>query len=260
MSTDNAVLTPVAVDVARQSLRVGLPPMLDLPVPEPGADRVRQGWQELQRSGLADGEELSPFLADALHALHRPEAQVTVVIAEPGGSRQAVLSAAGEFAVLARVLDGALTLEAVPRSGLARIAAALLPEVAPGPGQSVSVPSESVDAAVGSVAHGAEFGVRLGAALRERGVRAEDAEFLAGVLGAERVRAAQFGGRGFDALTGRTTWSPVTVDVLDTAAGRYFAQHRRGQDGRRWFSLAPTDRRRLLDRVGELVRQIQPGR
>lgn len=257
MSIDNAVLTPVAVDAARQSLRVSLPPMLDLPPPQPGAERTRQGWRDLQSRGLAQGEELAPFVADALHALGRPEAQLTVVIAEAGGSRQAVLAAAGDFAVLARVLDGALTLESVPRSGLARLAVALLPEVAPGNGQSVSVPSESVDTAVSAAAG---QGDELSAALRERGVRAADAEFLATVLGAERVRAAQFGGRGFDALTGRTTWSPVTVDVFDTAGGRYFGQHRRGQDGRRWFSLAPTDRRRLLDRVGELVRQIQPGR
>lgn len=262
MPADHVVLSPLAADTACQRLRVGLPSMLDLPshgaTGDERASWLRRGWQELLGDGLADGDELAPFVAESLRTLNRPELQLTAVIAEAvGSSTQAVLAAVGDFALLARVVDGGLALESVPMSGLARIAVGLLPEVAAGPGQSVSLLSESVESAIAAAAG---VPVDLAAELRGRGLRAEEARFLAGVLGAQRLLAAQFGGRGFDLLSGRTNWSPVTVDVLDTEAGRYFAQHRRGQDGRKWFIVAPTDRRRLLDRVGELVRQIQPTR
>lgn len=260
MATEVAVLSSLAADAACERLRVALPPLLTVlahgaRTAELAAD-LRLGWQELDRDGHTVGPELAPFLVSALHVLNRPELQLSIVIAEADGSSiTGVLAASGDVAVLGQATGGGIRLESVPRSGLARIAVGLVPELAPGSGQSVNLPSESVEAAVRLAAGDP---ARLGTALREGGLRDAEARSLAGVLGVPRVRAVQFGGRGFDGLSGRANWSPVTVDVIDTAAGRYFAQHRRGQDGRRWFTLAPTDRRRLVERVGELLRQVQP--
>lgn len=254
MPADAAVLAPLAANAARERLRITLPTLLDVPSPgattEERATALRRGWEELRQAGWATGDELDPFLAQALRTLHRPAVQLTVVAAEAGGSSIRAVAAAGpESAVLATAAHGGLAVRAVPRSGLARVAVDLLPDVPAGPGQSVSLPAEALAAANGATANGAPVA----------GVRAEDARLLTSVLGGERRRAGQFGARGFDPLSGRTTWSPMTVDVLDTAAGRYFAQHRRGPDGRKWFTLAPTDRRRLLDRVEDLLRHVQPG-
>ncbi|ASO22993.1 hypothetical protein FHR81_003655 [Actinoalloteichus hoggarensis] len=226
----------------------------------------RQAWQGMERKGLVERGELHPFLTRAFQTLARPALSIWAFV-QLGGAEEidAVIAGSGEFAVIAahhgskdrHPRDRELHLDPVRGSALPWAAAGLLPEHRPGPGRSVSCSSEEIEAA----------GKRIGrdssaarTAFVQAGIRPADADMLAAVLTAKRLRFGEFSARAFDPLSGRVRKSEFRADVLDTVAGRYLLQHKPDRSGGRWFTMAPTDRGRLAERLDEVLQSVAPRR
>ncbi|SHG48920.1 ESX secretion-associated protein EspG [Streptoalloteichus hindustanus] len=253
---DPLTLTALEFDVLWEHLELGAMP-LPIKVPSPGrtwtersalADRA---WADLAGRGLASAPHVEDRLADLLRLLAHPDREVDGRIWL--GRRIRVLAAArGDDAVLA-VLDGdRLTLREAASTGLPREAVGVLPPRPAGPGHSVTLPSADLDAAAGACDSSHEG---LAEALRDRGVRAEDAHALARMTrGATHL--GQFGAAARDQL-GRRRRTEWVVGFFDTAEGRYL-QVRRAREGcAPWSTVCPTDQRRLVAHVEEALAEAE---
>ncbi|WP_198042878.1 MULTISPECIES: ESX secretion-associated protein EspG [Actinoalloteichus] len=226
----------------------------------------RQAWQGLERKGLVERGELHPFLVNAFRVLARPTQSIWAFI-QLGGMEEidAVIAASGEFAVLAahhghkdrHPHDRDLNLDPVRGSGLPWAAAGLLPEHQAGPGRSVNCSSAEIEAAGKLI--GRDSGAARNAFIQS-GIRPADADMLATVLSARRVRFGEFSARSFDQLSGRTRKSEFRADILDTVAGRYLLQHKPDRSGGRWFTMTPTDRSRFAGQLDEVLQSVAPRR
>ncbi|MCP2257987.1 EspG family protein [Streptoalloteichus tenebrarius] len=261
MST-RITLSLLAVDALREHLDVKLPVLLEVPSHGDTLDErpglLRRGWAEIQERGLGRPGELDPFVEDAFHLLARPPVGVHVIFGEhPDDERAAVVGMDGDKAVLAAILDGEFVLERLYAPSAARTLVGMLPDAPAGTGVSVTAATDALEDVVRRSAGSANA---MAAGFASVGLRQEDAQHLARVLTAQRLRGGQFGAKSFDYVTGRTTRVPFTVDFIDTTDGRYLVQHKPAGDGRRWFTLAPGDRNRLTERVNELIRSASSTR
>ncbi|AOS65967.1 ESX secretion-associated protein EspG [Actinoalloteichus hymeniacidonis] len=263
-------LSAIEVDSILTTLKVALPTAFQfLGFGETEDERrqlLRQAWQGLESKGLVERGELHPFLVSAFQTLARPAMSIWAFI-QLGGMEEidAVVAANGEFAVLAahhgakdlHPHDRELNLEPVRGSGLPWAAAALLPEHRPGPGRSVNCGSAEIEEASKAAGRNPES---ARTAFMQAGIRQSDADMLATVLTAKRLRFGEFSARGFDPLSGRTRKSEFRADILDTVNGRYLLQHKPDQSGGRWFTMAPTDRNRFATQLDEVLQSVAPRR
>ncbi|SHE72846.1 ESX secretion-associated protein EspG [Streptoalloteichus hindustanus] len=255
-------LSLLAADALREHLRIRLPALLEVPshgaTLDERAELLRRGWAEIQERGLGRPGALDAFVEDALHLLSRPPVGLHVVFGErPDEERAAVVGMHGDQAVLGAVLGDEFVLERLYAPSAARTLVGLVPEAPAGRGVSVTAATDALEDVVRRSAGSANA---MAAGFTSVGLRQEDAQHLAQVLSAQRLRGGQFGAKSFDYVTGRTTRVPFTVDFIDTTEGRYLVQHKPAGDGRRWFTLAPGDRNRLTERVNELIRAASSGR
>ncbi|SFS40924.1 ESX secretion-associated protein EspG [Saccharopolyspora flava] len=249
-------LSALEFDVLTEHLGIDEVPLV-LKVPSPGrtrterAELVDSSWRALSRRGLVGGgvdAELERMLR---------------VIADPGrevdgrswlGRSVRVLAAAdrdGDEAVLA-IKDGDfLSFSPASAAGLPRAAISPLPELPAGPGRSVSVPSRDLDDAAAEVGDQVEA---LPAALRRRGVRADDAGALAEMV-AGAAAQGQFGAAARD-RSGRRGRAERVVGFFDTALGRYVQTRTTSPSGEAWSTIAPVDTRRLIGLVEQLLDEI----
>ncbi|GGM65977.1 ESX secretion-associated protein EspG [Longimycelium tulufanense] len=257
-SVDDApiTLTTLEFDVLWEHLELGPMPLV-VKVASPGrtwterAEIADTAWAGLLARGLGGPARLDPRIPELLRVLARPDRDVDARI-WLNRSVRVLAAARGDEAVLA-VLDGdQLTLRPVTPSGLPRAAVGVLPPCGPGFGHSVSVPSANLDAAA-AACDGTPDG--FARALRERGVRAEDARALAAMV-AEAGNRGQFGAAARDRLDRRrrTEW---VVGFFDTPRGRYL-QIRRSLSGcGAWSTVCPTDQRRLTALVEEALGEAE---
>ncbi|WP_229786696.1 ESX secretion-associated protein EspG [Actinokineospora fastidiosa] len=245
-------LSAVEFDVLREHLGVEEFPVV-LRVPSPGrteAERarlVRAAWATLSRRGVADYPEVDPRLAAMLAVLARPQSSVDVRVWGEGAAR-ALAAIADGTAVLAVLAGTTLTLSAID-DGLPRHALSVLPRLPAGPGRSVTLPSADLAAAAPAP--------DLAAALRARGVRADDATHLAEMI-APLTAQGQFGAAHRDRY-GKRHRTPCTVSFFDTAAGRYLQLRTPNPDGEHWTTVSPADHRALLRHLDELFTARPPG-
>ncbi|XVV03035.1 ESX secretion-associated protein EspG [Actinosynnema sp. CA-248983] len=244
-------ISALEFDVLWEHLRLETMPLV-LKVPSPGktnaerADLERRAWAGLESRGLGRPVSLDPMLEDLLHLLNRPQREVDGRL-WLGRSVRVLAAAKGQSAVLA-VLDGEqLTLRPASADGLPREAVSVLPAVPPGPGHSVTLPSADLDAAAAA----AGTPDKLEAALRERGVRADDAKVLADMF-KDAGNRGQFGGAVRDKW-GKRVRPEHVVAFFDNPNGRY-VQLRRATAGQQpWSTVSPTDPRRLVQHVTDLL-------
>jgi hypothetical protein len=251
-----ALLPPLVADAVREALDVALPTGLRVPwhgaTFEERALLLRRAWDEASEHGAGTEHDIDPFVRDAFRLLAHPEVSVELVVGNVKARRDdfAVVASDGGFALLARFDERrGLLLEAVRPTGLAATLVGLLPTHPPGRGHSASAPTELVSEVT------ARFGGHAAALERElarRGVRRAEAEVIAGVLTAPRLRTGQLCATGFEQHGAKGHVVDLLVGFVDTDAGRYLTQDRPGENGNH-LTIAPADNARLVERIGELI-------
>jgi len=253
--TDSLVLSALEFDVLWEAL--DLPPKhVALDVPSPGKthterrELVAQAWRSLADRGLADGTRPDGELLDRLMLLARPELSIDSWV---WTDRQiSALTVASGDGVAMGVVDGEeVWLIPARDTALAEAAVSIAGELGPGPGRSVSLPSDVLQEA-DEQAKGDPH--RFISALDELRVDLGDAQALAGMLsgavlrgqvGVERRRRDQ-----------RMMRADRVVAFHDTAAGRYLYLRKPSTDGRQWSTVTPADNRRLSASVQELLDEV----
>lgn len=218
------------------------------------ADRqriAREVFGDLGRRGLIRGADIDPELTRAFRVLSRPVVTVAVMgTVEKTREVYARGATDGETGVLA-VQDGerSFRLELIRPTALAISLVGLLPKMAAGPGQSVTV-------------------------TRPAPVRHEQDDFLTPVYGGGgndqqlRVAASYLArprtGTGFFSVSGRDRRTGKelrggNLTWIDTDAGRYLTLSRPvGEDGQVRSTFSPADSSRLALTLGEMIESVAP--
>jgi hypothetical protein len=229
---------------------------LAVKVPSPGATHSErrqlenQAWAEIERRGLGRPVDLHPALTHALNVLARPDREVdgrTWL----GRSVRFLAASRGDDAVLAILADGFLTIHGVAATALPSVAIGVLAQVPAGPGQSVSLPSADFETAANN-AGGTKQGFEH--ALRSRGVRDDDVTTLSVMIN-DVVATGNFGAAARDKW-GKRHRAERVIAFFDTEDGRYLQVRRASSDGSVWTTIAPTDNRRLIHHVEQLLGEV----
>jgi hypothetical protein len=227
-----------------------------LGVPSPGkthterAQLVAEALGTLKERGLSDGERANPDLADQLSLLAHPQVSIdTWVFTDHRITSLAVMS--GDTALLAAVDGPEVWLIPARETALAEAAVSVTGEMPPGPGYSVSVPTDTLMAA-DRKAKGDKR--ELASALMHKGIGASDAKTLAEMVGGMGLRG-QFGASRLH-RDQRIVRADRVVSFHDTDYGRYVYLAKPNNDGRMWSTITPADNRRLEMCVNELLDEI----
>jgi hypothetical protein len=254
MSAPNGsiVLSALEFDVLWETERLPLRHVA-LDVASPGSTHsersalVDDAWAALARRRLARGRRAAGELVDILHLLAHPKVAIDVWVWADREIKGLAVTA-GSQSVLA-VVDGD-EVWLIPAGGtvLPEAAVSVAGDLAPGVGQSVSVPHEALVAADKEARGEAKA---LVTALEDRGVALWQAQELGGML-LGQVARGQFGVQR-SGRDGRVHRQGRVVAFHDTDAGRYLFQLGRGADGRDWATVTPADNNLLATRVRELL-------
>lgn len=249
-------LSALEFDVLWEHLRLGALPLV-VKVPSPGktheerAEIETRVWADLEARGLGRPVDVNPDIAELLTILARPEREVDVR-AHVGRNVRVLAASADGRAAVCELSEGAVTLRSASASGLPSAALGVLPAVAAGPGQSVTLRSADFEAA----ANGAG-GTREGfsQALLSGGLRSDDATALAEMI-KDVVHLGNFGAAARDRL-GRRRRAERVVSFFDTEDGRYVQVRRPADDGTLWTTISPADVRKLTHHVTELLEEVE---
>lgn len=253
------IISSVEFDVVWEHLRLGEMPLV-LKVPSPGktySERrrlVNDTWRSLESRGLGGPVGLDARFEHLVQLLERPQREIDgrLWLGRRAGSVRVLAAATGRSAVLATLTSRGVTLREVSPTGLDRAALAVLPAAPAGPGESVTLPSDDLDAAV---ANGGPAPRDFAAALRDRGLRARDADTLAAMVTQLR-RHGQFGAAVRDRL-GQRHRADRVVGFFDNRLGRYLQLRRNSPSGQLWSTFAPADNRQLLASLAELMAEVE---
>ncbi len=251
----SVTLSALEFDVLGEHLGVESFPLV-LKVDSPGRthgerrDLVASAWESLAHRGLGGPMRLETGLESMLRCVARPRYETDGRFWL--GRSVRVLAASDDTSAVLAVKDGdTITMRGAAPSGLAREAASVLPPSPPGPGTSVSVRSADLDAATEE--SGDDMAALL-AALTRRGVRHGDAETLIRMV-ADAGARGQFGAAAPD-RTGSRVRAERVVGFFDTPHGRYVQLRRCSPSGDPWSTVAPTDARRLIAHLDELLTEV----
>ncbi|TWP53084.1 ESX secretion-associated protein EspG [Lentzea tibetensis] len=233
--------------------RIGEPMPLVIKVPSPGKSRQERRqledrvWQALDARGLGNARGLHPELEGLLRMFVRPEREVDGRV-WVGRSVRVLAVANGDYGALALKDGEQLSFKPCAGSGLPSAVLASLPQHPAGTGISVTLPSVDLEKAVQS-SDGSPKG--LEAAFRGIGLREDDAKALVKMF-TGLVHTGNFGAAARDRYGKR--WRPErVVAFLDTEEGRYLQQRRSSNGAEAWSTFSPTDARRLMHQVDELL-------
>jgi hypothetical protein len=246
-------ISALEFDVLWEHLRLAEMPLV-LRVPSPGrtyTERralIAQAWQSLADRGLGRQLSVADRLAHLLRLLEYPDHEIDGRFGATKGVRLLV-AATGDDAVFALLTKRGLTLSEIPVTGLAREALAALPSVPAGPGESITMRAEDLDAAASATSAEA-----FELALCRRGLPVRDAGVLRTMLSDVR-RQGQFG------AAARNRWghrrrAPHVIGFFDTIAGRYLQLRQTAPDGIAWSTISPADTRLLVNQLSDLLAGI----
>lgn len=247
------IISALEFDVLWEHL--GLPEMpIVLRVPSPGRTHpertqlVQSAWNSLQAKGYGRSVDLGPRIITLLSTLARPDSEVDGRLWMDREIRL-LTAVRDDIAVLATLISGEIMLREVAPSGLPREALSVLSPKAAGPGSSVTLPTRSFEEAARQGRTPSTFE----AALRERGIRVEDAKQLHEMIG-DLIAQGQFGAAARDKWGARHRTGHV-VSFFDTTGGRYVQIRRPSTGGELWSTISPADSRRLLQHVDAMYRE-----
>ncbi|QGK68235.1 ESX secretion-associated protein EspG [Allosaccharopolyspora coralli] len=245
--------------VPHPMLRVGR-----LPVSATEEDRLAatdEGRNHLRSIGLMDHNDLEPVVEDAWYALSRPPLAVGLAThSSRGPSYNAVFVDQGRTVLRARQADADdtedienIVLSRNNRVGLASNVTDTIGDLAPGRGASVSVPNEQIEQARRRAASGSGMQQAFSAARISR----NDAQTLTDALSNQRTTEGVVTVRAYDERVRRVHKLPYNVQYFSNDTGSYTMEKKAGRDGREWFTLAPTDSRKLAAKVDEMVNELR---
>ncbi|WP_336085349.1 ESX secretion-associated protein EspG [Nocardia sp. SSK8] len=212
---------------------------------------------ELTATGVFDAYgDVEPGLADALHILAQPDAELVargygdgerrrICLARRGAGHAHAVRTGASFDITTSTIDGS-------DRELARLLLAALPACAPAEVAGVSVAAD-------------ELAARLDAA--ETTSHYVDAMYALGIDAHQAtVLGAAFGScRGYTEIVatvhhdGLTTRAPGAVAVYDTARGRIVVAPMTAPDGQVWSTITPGTDHRLTQAVGALLEGLPGG-
>lgn len=219
------------------------------------------GRRQLAQQRLFDDDGLHPFLEDAVHLLARPPLAVGVAVnSRDAESFNAVLIEHGRSTIQAYQADGDspndlrdIRIKRHEHGGPAGNAVNLLGRITAAEGISVSVPYEQLE----------RVGKRMGSgekslltAFGSNGIRGNEAKTLAQAFTAKRTMDGLFTIRAYDQKVRRMRTLPFNLQFFATETGCYLAQRKPGRDGREWYTLAPTDDRKLTATLDEMIKVL----
>lgn len=255
-------LSHTEFDVCREFLGIEEFPVV-LRLPSPGsthAERrriVRSGLDGLRARGLADEHGPHPGLAGLLQVLARPAAMVDARILASGGRRFALGGVAADTAVVATVSSDEVRISRSSAYRLADDVAAVAGPGTAGPGESVSVPTDTL------LAVGAAAGPdprRLADGLIRAGVDDRDATVLARMCTGIAGRG-QFGAEAVGPQGGARRRAHRVVAFHDTPEGRYLQLRRAGYGGGpEWSTITPCSPAQLSAQIQELLDEVRAAR
>ena len=244
-------VTATEFDVVWEWLGLGATPVV-LQLTSPGRTDVERrrivdtAWQGLRQRQLADVTGPDPEIIRLMHLFAAPSEQVELRIWAERETRALATRRNGATALtLRRGEEITLSSAVTPNRALLGV----LPAAVVGPGHSVTLPEADLTAAYDDLAAGCP--VREG--LISRGVDTGDAELI------EAIFTAVIGRAQVSALAA-DSWGVLHrlrqfITALDTRHGRYLLRRDPAGDGSNWITISPTDPRRTLHRMDELLTQ-----
>lgn len=251
-------LTLPQVDVLAQTLDVNVR-QFPFEIPSHGefvVDRqriAREVFLELGRRGLIRGADIDPDLTRGLKVLSRPVITVAAMgTVEKTRKVYARAATDGDTGVLALKEGDRFRLDLIRPTALAVSLVGLLPKVAAGPGQSVSITRPAQDRQEERDDFLAPVHARTG---NEQQLRV-----AASYLARPRTGTGFFSVSGRDRRTGKELHGG-TLTWIDTDAGRYLTLSRpAGEDGQVRSTFSPADSTRLAQTLGEMIESVAPSR
>lgn len=214
---------------------------------ETNAERTRlvdAAWNSLANKGLGSRMDYDPRLTQMLRVIAHPDSEVDGRIWCQPHTR--VLAATKDGAAVLVVFAGnLLTFRDAAITGLPREVLTQLPDLPPGPGESITLPSADFEAAARDATTPAQFRQNL----IERGIREIDAASLTAMIG-DLTGQGQFGVAFRDRWGARVRGEHV-VNFFDTEQGRY-VQLRKNSPNGMWSTISPVDSRRMHQHLSNL--------
>lgn len=247
-------ISPLEFDVLWEQLRLAEMPLV-LRVPSPGRtfterrELTSQVRTSLAARGLGHGTTVDPRLAHLLRLLEKPDLAIDGRFGSTRGVRLLV-AATGDDAVFAVLSKRGLVLSEAPVTGLPKQAISVLPVVAAGPGESITLRSSTLDIAATTSATPEDFEL----ALCRHDLRLRDAGILRMMVTGIR-RQGQFGASAINRW-GHRRRAPHVISFFDTAGGRYLQLRTTGEDGQEWSTISPADNRLLLSQLTDLLNTV----
>ncbi|AHH93624.1 ESX secretion-associated protein EspG [Kutzneria albida] len=216
----------------------------------------RRAFEELNRTGLANGTTVHQDLLDSMQLLAMPPVEVHGRVGYH--NRNAIgFVAAGEAngGVLAVLDEQALHLRPIGPDKLVEAAVGLLPPAPPGRGQSLSMPVADADRVAGG-------GQQASAGNEEQGwlqSSSGDSDTTGRALQRLLTEPRLGGGRFYAALrdaTGRRRRSAEPLTYMDLESGRWLVRKKPNASGELWMVIQPASPEVLAGGVGELLREL----
>ncbi|MEV6216299.1 ESX secretion-associated protein EspG [Nocardia sp. NPDC051833] len=212
---------------------------------------------ELTAAGIFDGYgDVEPDLADALHTLAQPDAELVarsygdgdarrICLARRGAGHASAVRVGGDFEIGTKAIDGS-------DRELTRLLLAALPHCAPAEVAAVSVAADDLAARLDA----AETTSQYVDAMYALGIDAHEATVLGAAFGSCHGYTEIVATVHHDGLTTR---APGAVAVYDTARGRIVVAPMTAPDGQVWSTITPGTDHRLTQAVGALLEGLPGG-
>lgn len=240
-------------DVLWEHLGLGpFRPILAVPSPGRTHDERKElqakAWASLAEKGLGWPDALDGRLQRLLTSLAHPEWELDarMQLLQHGPGTAALIAKTGRAATVAVRNDDELTLWSVPHDQLAIEAVYLLPGHPPGTGNSITLPSSTLDHAATKAGADSEKFMR---SLTAKGLGRSESRKLTEVLG-NVIRMAHFGAARTP-LGGTRHRASHVVSVYDTPQGRYLFTRKKD-----WVTLVPGTENAIARQLDELLAQL----
>lgn len=212
----------------------------------------------LTAKGLVRGERFTPDLEELIGLFARGTLAIAAVGSSDGDSLCARAVTDGRHGVLAVEYGQTIRFEPITPSSLVRAMLSLLPAVRPGPGSSVTITGDEPVSAGRHASRRTEDDYDNRRYLQSAR-RPPDSSATQRVIVDEIMRRPRIGS-GYFTVTARNRngreSEPLTMNWLDTDAGRYAVLPSTGPDGRIHITYTPADLARLDQSLSRLVQMM----